>query len=293
MKYTAENYKNCERFNEQYPEIYDFLLDAETCDYNEHFPWGRFEWMHIHTMLDESKLPNIVMFRDESGKIVGLLTHDTFYDDRVYLLHTSSDKELLNKMVDTVLKNEEDATIKVNSKDEALSSILLERKFEKTLADATVLELDLNGDLNYSVPGGYCINPQEFTMDKWQYQLVIHKGFDNEGIPEPWDDDVLARGIHPQIRTFAIAGNEYCAHCGLWYTEGDSAYVEPVATVPEHRKKGLAKAAVYEACRRAKDIGAKRATVISDQDFYYRIGFTLSSQVDCWKLAQENSPYGK
>jgi hypothetical protein len=30
-------------------------------------------------------------------------------------------------------------------------------------------------------------------------------------------------------------------------------------------------------------MGAKRATVLSDQEFYYRIGFTLSSEVHRWE----------
>ena len=284
MKYTIEHYKNCQRFNDQYPEVYAFLLEAEKEAFNEHFPWGRFEWMHIHTMLDEEKLTKIAMFRDGDSKIVGLMTHDTFYDDRVYLLHTSCDKTLLNQMIDAVLTSEEDdVTIKVNAKDLALAEVLHERQFERKQRDATVLELDLSGSLEYELPGGYHVNPEDFTMDNWQYQLMIHKGFENEGVPEPWDEEVLTRGIHPPIRTFAILGEEYCAHCGMWYTEGKTAYVEPVATVPEHRKKGLAKAAVYEACARAKTMGAKRATVLSEQVFYYRIGFTLSSEVYCWK----------
>jgi len=37
VKYRLENYKNCERFNEQYQEIYRFLLAAETMEFNEHF----------------------------------------------------------------------------------------------------------------------------------------------------------------------------------------------------------------------------------------------------------------
>lgn len=43
MKYRIEHYKNCERFNEQYQSIYQFLLKSGTLDYNEPFHWGRFE----------------------------------------------------------------------------------------------------------------------------------------------------------------------------------------------------------------------------------------------------------
>lgn len=266
MNYRVEKYKNCERFNEQYRDIYRFLLNAEKIEYNEHFHWGRFEWMQIHTMLEEDKLTNIVLFKDGNDEIVGMITYDTFYDDRVYLLHTISDKCLLNKMIDTVLENEEDRVIiKANSKDEVLARVLQERKFERKQKDVSVLELDLGGTLEYKISDRYSISSQTFDMDNWQYQLVIHKGFNNEGIPDKWADEVFVRGINQDMRlkTFAILKDEYCSHCGLWYTEGDSAYVEPVVTIPEHRKKGLGRAVIYEACKRAKNLGAKRATVLS------------------------------
>ena len=135
---------------------------------------------------------------------------------------------------------------------------------------------DLSNPLLYCLPDGYTMCPREFAADPWQYQLVIHRGFDTDGTPERWDAELLKR-----IR-------EYCAHCGLWYTTGDTAYVEPVATVPEHRKRGLAKAVVYEACSRAHALGAKRAIVLSDQAFYSRIGFTHSSEVYDWEYANSD-----
>lgn len=286
MEYRIERYKNCQRFNEQYESIYQFLLEAEKLEYNEHFHWGRFEWMHTHSYLDEDKLTSIAMFKDENGTIVGLTTYDTGYDDRVYLIHTSSDKMLLEYMVDTVLEAEGDgAVIKANSNDTVICQILQEKGFEKKHRCACILSLDLTNPLDYSMPDAYSMSPQGCVADPWQYQLVIHKGFGNEGIPERWDDEFLKRipHVNEDLKTFAIANNEYCAHCGLWYSKGNTAYVEPVATVPEHRKQGLAKAVVYEACTRANAFGAKRAIVISDQEFYFRIGFILSSEVYDWE----------
>ena len=286
MEYKIERYKNCQRFNEQYDSIYQFLLEAEKLEYNEHFHWGRFEWMHAHSYLDEAMLTTIAMFKDENGTIVGLTTYDTGYDDRVYLIHTSSDKMLLEYMVDAVLKDEGNgAVIKANSKDTVLCQILQEKSFDKKYRCACILSLDLTNPLDYSMPDAYSMSPQGCVADPWQYQLVIHKGFDNEGIPERWDDEFLKRIPHvsEDLKTFAIANNEYCAHCGLWYSTGNTAYVEPVATVPEHRKQGLAKAVIYEACTRANALGAKRATVVSDQEFYFRIGFKLSSEVYDWE----------
>lgn len=242
--------------------------------------------MHAHSYLDEDKLTSIAMFKDENGTIVGLTTYDTGYDDRVYLIHTSSDKMLLEYMVDTILEAEGDgAVIKANSNDTVLCQILQEKGFEKKHRCACILSLDLTNPLDYSMPDAYSMSPQGCVADPWQYQLVIHKGFGNDGIPERWDDEFLKRipHVNEDLKTFAIANNEYCAHCGLWYSTGNTAYVEPVATVPEHRKQGLAKAVVYEACTRANAFGAKRAIVISDQEFYFRIGFILSSEVYDWE----------
>lgn len=101
----------------------------------------------------------------------------------------------------------------------------------------------MSNPLEYDIPDAYIISPQGFVADSWQYQLVIHKGFDNEGIPEKWDDELVKRipNVNENLKTFAIANNEYCAHCGLWYSTGDTAYVEPVATVPEHRSEAWQK----------------------------------------------------
>ena len=235
MKYKIERYKNRERFNEQYQSIHQFLLEAEKLEYNEHFHWGRFEWMHAHSYLDEEKLTSIVMFKDENNIIVGLTTYDTCYDDRVYLIHSSSDKLLLESMVDIVTKDEGDrAILKVNAKDTVLCQVLREKGFEKKDRCACILSLDLSSSLKYDIPNAYRMSPKGFCADSWQYQLAIHKGFDNEGIPEKWDDELLKRipNANEDLKTFAIANknNEYCAHCGLWYSTGDTAYVEPVLT---------------------------------------------------------------
>lgn len=286
MGYIMERYRDCRRFNEQYEAIHQFLLEAEKLPHNEHFHWGRMEWMHCHSYLETEKLTEIVLFRQDNGEIVGLLAYDTVYDDRTYLIHTSDDPALLGCMTDAVIQRESGkAVIKANSKDTALCRMLQERGFRQKHKEFSVLALDLTGPLPYTVPEGYSMSPRSFVADPWQYQLVIHRGFDNPGIPEKWEGALLSNIPHKnaELQTFILAEQEYCAHCGIWYTAGDTAYVEPVVTVPQHRKRGLAKAAVYEACGRVRALGAKRATVLSDQEFYLRIGFAASSEVYCWE----------
>lgn len=281
--YMIETYKNKKRFNEQYEEIYQFLLNVADKGYNEHFHWARFEWMMNHSYLDEDKLTTIALFRNYANDIVGMTTYDTGYDDRTYLIHSNSDVNLLRIMVEYVIKNNETSCIKINSMDACLREILKNHSFSLQ-KEESVLEFDLKKIKEYKVPNGYTISPEDFDIDNWKYQLVIHKGFNNKGIPEKWDDDSLKPSLNcnNKLKVFAINSGEYCAHCGIWYTKGDTAYIEPVVTIPQCRKIGLAKAVVYEALARVKELGAKRAIVLSDQEFYYKIGFEKSSTFGSW-----------
>ena len=60
----------------------------------------------------------------------------------------------------------------------------------------------------------------------------------------------------------ATAGGEIASFCTIWYDDVTrSAYVEPVATVPEHQRLGLARAVITEGLRRVRRLGATRAFV--------------------------------
>ena len=61
------------------------------------------------------------------------------------------------------------------------------------------------------------------------------------------------------------------------------AYVEPVVTIPDFRGCGLGRAVVYECINRYIEMGAKKAIVISNQQFYYHIGFEKYSVCHLWE----------
>ena len=284
--YTVENYRDRTRFNGQYEVIQQFLLKNSDTGYNEHFHWGRFEWMMNHTFLDVDELTSIAIVRNDKSQMVGLITYDTYYDDRFYMIYSIPDKDLLDTMIGYVMSRDENPCVKANDGDRSLAERLQRYTFSQNEnEDDHVLEFDLTKNLNYELPAGIRISPTDFVMDSWKYQMVIHKGFNNVGTPEKWNDEVLkpTPNYNPQLCVFALSTQEYCAHCGIWYKQGRTAYIEPVVTIPEYRKKGLGKAVVYEAMNRAKKLGAKRAVVLSEQEFYYRIGFTDSSKFFSWK----------
>lgn len=284
--YTKENYKDSIRFNSQYEEIRRFLQTAADNGYNEHFHWGRFDWMMAHSCLDVDMLPKNALFRNENGEPVGVVMYDTDFNDRWYILHSVSDENLLKQMIKYVTETDIDtAAIKANRKDTVLCGLLEKAGFEKQYSES-VLEMDLSHSLSFRLPQGFCLNTPDSAIDDRQWQLVIYHGFDHEGVPQEPDEEVAKAEKHLEIseyiKTFAMKKGEYAAHCGVWYNGGNTAYIEPVVTVPEHRGKGLGRAVVYEALNRAKERGAKRAIVLSDQEFYMRLGMTKSSEVSTW-----------
>lgn len=273
----------------QYEKIYQFLLRCADRGYNEHFHWARFEWMMHHSYLDTEHLNDVALFLDEQGIMHGLCTYDTSWGEGAFLVHDSEDEALLNRMVDYAVENGYH-DIMPNMKDEALLALLEKRNWRIGWGGTRVLEIDLNKLPDTPVPAGYTLSAPDQEMDLEQYRLVLHKGFENEGELDPWPPWVL-NPLPPHddgaLDLFAIKDGEYCAHAGIWYTSGDTCYVEPVATVPEHRRKGLAAACLMEGIRRAGKKGAKRAIVLSSDSFYRNLGFDDSSMYLSW----ERKPY--
>ncbi len=66
------------------------------------------------------------------------------------------------------------------------------------------------------------------------------------------DLDIVAEAPTGEIAAFAT----------VWYDDVTrSTYCEPVGTMPEHQRRGLAKAVIAEGMRRSKEVGALYATV--------------------------------
>lgn len=75
------------------------------------------------------------------------------------------------------------------------------------------------------------------------------------------------------------AENQVLAFATVWYDQKNKlGILEPVGTHPDYRKRGLAKAAIYEGCNRIFKAGARKVYVGSDQAFYKRIGFMKASE---------------
>ncbi|MBI3152787.1 MAG: GNAT family N-acetyltransferase [Chloroflexi bacterium] len=86
----------------------------------------------------------------------------------------------------------------------------------------------------------------------------------------------------------ALPGGEIAAFCTLWFDDVTrTASFEPVGVHPDHQRKGLGRAVMYEGLRRVKKLGATLATVGSEEqrtlEFYSHIGFSNIGFSREWK----------
>lgn len=76
---------------------------------------------------------------------------------------------------------------------------------------------------------------------------------------------------------------KYACYAMMWMVpENRLAYLEPLSTVPEHRKKGLAAAALSELVRRTAPLGATHMTG-GGNEFYFKIGYDPIITATNWK----------
>ena len=105
---------------------------------------------------------------------------------------------------------------------------------------------------------------------------AVWQGFDNDG--ENNLDGYMLGHHMPYFRKdllFIVKGEngDYCSYGSIWFDEVNKyAYLEPLSTVPKYRRKGLAKALLYEAMNKTSELGATYM-VGGDSEFYKGIGF--------------------
>lgn len=142
-------------------------------------------------------------------------------------------------------------------------------------------------DVYFSLRPGYEKLPDGFHFvdsKKLSVEKIVKccwKGFDHEKEEGPWNGDaehgyysLMAPHMHPEDSiVIENDAGEYVCYAGMWWTpENHLAYLEPLCTIPEYRKKGLAAAALSEHYRRLKPLGATHMTG-GGNAFYEKIGF--------------------
>ena len=139
------------------------------------------------------------------------------------------------------------------------------------------------------LPDGFRLQSLSDDNDFERINRVLWRGFDHPGPPP--EDEIEGRKRAQQAPNFrkdltivAVAPNgDYAAFAGMWTVpDNDVAYLEPVATDPTYRRKGLGTAIVQESLRRVSDEVIRIVWVGSGLVFYQDMGFSIQNRSRLW-----------
>lgn len=148
--------------------------------------------------------------------------------------------------------------------------------------------LSFDRPLDHSLPEGYRFAPH--PHDPAKISKCCWYGFENDG---PWHgsgESVLHIMCAPHATPeYDVAiedkTGEYVCFAGMWWVpENRLAYLEPLCTLPEHRRKSLAAAAMSELYRQLAPLGATHMTGGGDA-FYAALGFEPLVEWQFWEKA--------
>lgn len=267
---------------EDYNSVCRFLIELNKEDKQHiNWNWARFEWMYEHPEFDKNNMGAIGLWW-EHDKVVGAAIYDMYFGEG-FCGVLSGYEDLYSEVLTYAYGNlKDDSGIGIAICDDNEFEIQSVRKngFCKEKQDETIMKCSLDREFTYRLPEGMCIEEFDPAEDAYGFQWLLWQGFDhgtNRKVFE--EEDEIIPQIRPHLKrdlSLVVVNEqgEKLAYCCLWYDKAtDYAYVEPVCTVPSHRGEGIGKAVVSEALNRVKLMGAKNAYVISDQEFYKRLGF--------------------
>ncbi len=278
------NFKNYN--NKDYEAVCDFLIELNRDNqYHLNWNWGRFEWMMGHPEFDKSLMSSIGLWMD-GDRVVGAAIYDMYFGE-AFIGALQRYSALYPEILDYAYRElKDDNGLGIAVCDDCYDEISAVKAACFALAEQTetVMRLDLDKELPVDLPDGFHLTELDPVKESIAFQWLLWQGFDHGTDKAEFerDGDIFSeipefrKHFDPTISIAAKAGDgEYVSYCCLWYSDKTNyAYVEPVCTVPSFRKKGVAKAVIYEALNRARSLGVKKAYVLSDMTFYEKLGFS-------------------
>jgi predicted N-acetyltransferase YhbS len=254
--------------------------------------------MHFHPFVWEIDLGKIGIF-EENGMIVGVVNLESNERTAYFQIRPGyeSIKPLMFDYAEDNFQGISQSTgsliraLYIHEDDDGLSSLARSNGYERWRDfDETNSYYSLDRPIPQgSVPGEFRVQSLSEENDLHKINEVLWYGFDHEG-PAP-EEEIKGRRFMQKAPNFnkdltMVVTNpdgNFISYCGMWVVpENRYAYLEPLATHPDYRRKGLGKAVVLESLRRAKALGAEVAWVGSDIEFYRALGFEPTFKFKTW-----------
>jgi len=290
------------RFPEDFEAVGEFLARAFPGGPHGNWHPSRWEYMHFHPSLDHrglrDELGRCGLWEDD-GEIIGLV----HFEDRLGVVYVQLDSrhpalraEILDHAEEHLsgeFKIGKAVHVFIDDADEGFQSVAASRGFERMDPKHSDVACRLEIPTPFPkirVPEGFRLKSLADDFDVRKVHGVMHRGFNHEG--EPPEDELEDRrrklsapSLRRDLTIVAEAPDaSFVSFSGTWM---DSAipvcYVEPVATDPDYRRRGLGTAVVLEGIRRCATEGATVAYVGSNQEFYKSMGFIEDRSQSLWR----------
>ena len=290
MLVTQRRYKLLADF-ERVHRFLDDVYNLETL--NSHLLPQFFEYAHTHPHFNH-KLTHRFGLWEENGELVGIACYEMDIGE-CFLTVKSVYAFLLSEMLayaENELSIDKDGNhslcVWITDKETIKQELLIKNGYQKVqLEPVRIFRYD-NPFLDVKLPDGFSVISLEDENDFKKINNCLWKGFDHGDLP---DDDLDCR-MHMQsgpnfrkdLTTVINAPNgEYACFAGMWFDDKNNyAYLEPLATIPEYRRMGLATIALTESMRKTKLLGAKYCFG-GVPEFYRAIGFETICNRELWK----------
>ncbi|UCH35912.1 MAG: GNAT family N-acetyltransferase [Armatimonadota bacterium] len=281
-----------------YEAVSDFLIglyQPENRDGNWLQPiW---EYAYTHPWFDEASVGNIGIWEDK-GRIVGVATYELRLGEAFFNAHRDYahlKPDMLEYAEDHLSVRGEDGKRRlrayVNDFDGAFEEVVADSGYKKDPSSHRPMSQFVipSPFAETSVLEGFRLQSLADGNDLRKWDRCLHRGFNHPG--EPPADGIEVRkkmqsGPHyrKDLAIVAVAPTgDFVSFCGMWFDPVNRlGYVEPVATDPDYRRRGLGQACVLEGIRRCGELGATVAYVGTDRPFYLSFGFRKLFTHNCW-----------
>jgi len=271
---------------DDYQAVCDFFVELNRDDkLHINWNWARFEWMYEHPEFDKSSVGSIGLWTD-GGRVVGAAVYDMYFGE-AFCSALRGYESLYPDILDYAYRELKDGSgLGISICDDNADEIKAAEAagFIKAEQSENVMSIELGEKLAAEMPPGLDIVELDPAREPYEFQWLLWQGFDHGADKSEFErEDKIIPQLRPHLETqlSVAAVNSDCekvAYCCLWYSPNtDYAYVEPVCTIPSYRGRGVSRALIYEALNRASSLGAKKAYVLSDMEFYSKLGFKTES----------------
>lgn len=289
-----EIYKRRYKLLADFTKVQEFLTEIYSLDtMNSYLLPQFFEYAHTHPFFNH-KLTHRFGLWEDAGKLAGIACYEMNIGESFLVTdreHTYLLPEMLayaEKELSVVNNNKRTLSVWVTDKEADKIELLLQNGYKKVHTEPVRIFPYNKPFPDARLPDGFTIISLEDENDYKKIHECLWKGFGHGDNP---DDDIDCR-IHMQsgpnfrkeLTTVIKAPNgDYACFAGMWFDEKNKyAYLEPLATVPEYRRMGLATIAVVTGMKKTKELGAKYCFG-GVPEFYTAIGFETICNREMWK----------